>query len=302
MASQEQTVTPKNNTGQYLESLTEKYSQLDNFLHQQHEATERAISQLMDELNNALRDAGDQNRRSDELMEEVDRLRQALEEGSQGEVDTDGFRQKYEMAMDDLKELRNENQRLRADLEEASKRPAASGGPVSGIGASFNGPLDWEAQKQMLLASLESDYAENEPEQQQQKLQMEDVIRRTNQAIDQKNREIEQLRERIDSQEHEPGAARPEIQQADFDEMLAEEKSKIQQLQQEWREKISQAEIELSVERAKLARERAEIEEIKFQLEQSGVKGEAGEKTAAAKPSGGRWFEKLGLRSGDSDQ
>ena len=47
----------------------------------------------------------------------------------------------------------------------------------------------------------------------------------------------------------------------DQDELIQQEREKLRLLQEEWREKVRQSEIDISIERARVARLRAEIED-----------------------------------------
>ncbi len=47
----------------------------------------------------------------------------------------------------------------------------------------------------------------------------------------------------------------------DKDELICQERAKLAELQEEWKSKLRQAEIDISLERAKITRDRAEIED-----------------------------------------
>ena len=83
----------------------------------------------------------------------------------------------------------------------------------------------------------------------------------------------------------------------DQDELIQQKRESLDQLQTEWQEKLRTAEVEISVERAQLARERAEIEDQQRTLEplRRSTDGEPGEE----KPPRGRWLAKLGLRESE---
>ena len=77
-------------------------------------------------------------------------------------------------------------------------------------------------------------------------------------------------------------------------------------MQAEWREKLRQAEVDISVERAKIARERTGLEEKlrMFEAERATHKaGHVGDGSSRKKQQrrSSRWFDKLGL-GGDSDE
>ncbi|MEM9644861.1 MAG: hypothetical protein AAF989_07695 [Planctomycetota bacterium] len=84
----------------------------------------------------------------------------------------------------------------------------------------------------------------------------------------------------------------------DGDELILEERNRLQTMQQEWDEKFRQAEIEASLERAKLSRERQELarkaEELDEQLEQA---KQALENSRQPDGKKRRWLAELGLGS-----
>jgi hypothetical protein len=91
----------------------------------------------------------------------------------------------------------------------------------------------------------------------------------------------------------------------DQDAVIREERDKLAQLQEEWRKKLRQAEIDISVERARITRDRAEIEDklAAFEKERANQvsEGDSNGAPAAAskKPTRGRWLTRLGLKDGD---
>ena len=73
----------------------------------------------------------------------------------------------------------------------------------------------------------------------------------------------------------------------DQDEIIREERENLKQLQQQWEEKLRKAEIDLSVERAKIARERAELEE---QLREAQGGADGPREDEGGNKGGGRWL------------
>jgi hypothetical protein len=154
--------------------------------------------------------------------------------------------------------------------------------------------MDWEAQKQRMLASLEED-DRNDEEAVAERESIEGTIRITDQIVEQKDQEIAALKQRLE--ELSSGKAEAVADLLDHDEVIRQEREKLQQAQAEWREKIGKAEIDISVERAKIARERLELED-KLQAYQQEQPHHAGEGPAhsSAKPTRGRWLARLGLK------
>ena len=239
------------------------------------------------------------------LAEAENKLVQAANAASDSDgskSDGSEYQKRYEMSLDDIKELREENQRIQEELEKAKSRgPSAAAAPVA-----TDGPMSWEAQKKQLLASLENDYDENEPEDTQQRLQIEEVMQKTDLAVSQKDEEVKELKKLLENQSENIGnmavGAAAFGEMLDNDQIVVEERESLKQLQEEMRKKLSSAEIEISVERAKMARQWVEIEEKMRQL----ARQQPDEKTSEErpteeqeKPARGRWLSRLGLNDID---
>jgi len=84
----------------------------------------------------------------------------------------------------------------------------------------------------------------------------------------------------------------------DADEIIAQHRTRVRELEREIEEKLRTAELEISVERAKMARQKMELDELKCELESKRQEFEA----SGGAPNQGqpkrRWRDKLGL-SGD---
>jgi hypothetical protein len=78
----------------------------------------------------------------------------------------------------------------------------------------------------------------------------------------------------------------------DNDEVIRQHRQKIAQIEQELDAKLRAAELELSVERAKMARQKVELDQLRVELE-------SGRDSATGGDTGGgpkrRWLSKLGL-------
>ncbi|HUT14513.1 MAG TPA: hypothetical protein VMY42_28765 [Thermoguttaceae bacterium] len=207
---------------------------------------------------------------------------------------------RYEMALDDLRELKAENAKLQTKLSQA---PAAAAPPSAG------GALNWEAQKQRMLASLKSDFDEDgeDEEEAAEKIEIEEVVRKTDEALAAKDREIEELKQVLQTQSSNVGSvavgAAALGEMLDADALVQEERENLKKLQEEWRDKLRQAEIDLSVERAKVGRERTAIEEkLRLLEERRGSSADAaGESGSPSKATGRRWLARLGLKDLDAE-
>src|SRR5262249_25647610 len=140
----------------------------------------------------------------------------------------DDLQRRFEMAVEEVRELKRAN----ADLENKLKR----GGAASG--ASTGGALDWEAQKQRLLASL----PEDDEDMADERTSIEGTIRITDQIVAQKDEEIAELKRQLDlGDDAEPAAAETALNAAaaeilDHDDVIRQEREKLTQAQADWRE------------------------------------------------------------------
>lgn len=216
------------------------------------------------------------------------------------------LKRRLELAMQDCRELKNKNIELHNQLESAR----ASAGAAAASGDA--GGMDWESQKRRMLAQLEAAGADADEETQQQKLSIEEAIHKTDLAIAAKqqevaarDQEIEELRRLLENQASSIGdvavGASAIANVLDHDELIRQERESLQKLQDSLRQQLRQAEIELSMERAKVARERAEMEERIQAFENERAKYPAGADAQASgdagkKPPRGRWLTRLGLR------
>jgi myosin heavy subunit len=87
----------------------------------------------------------------------------------------------------------------------------------------------------------------------------------------------------------------------DTDELVMEERARLQQLKNDWEDKFRQSEIEASLERAKLSRERQEIAKRQQELEDqlAELQREKRDTPTPAK-TGRRWLTELGLGNADA--
>lgn len=185
-------------------------------------------------------------------------------------------------------------------LEEESESTAALPGKSRGQA----GALDWEMEKRRILAALESDLDPNDPGQRAERLKIEAVLATTEDVIAAKDREIERLKQppAESSGDHQAETVTSaEINEAiDADTAIREERERLQKLQEQWQEKLRQAEIELAIERATLARQRAELEnQIRSAGKEPSQAAAAATPDDSAGPARGRWLAKLGLSEAD---
>ena len=234
------------------------------------------------------------------LIDQLSRTEEQLEKASEaraGEGGDEELQRRYEMAMDDVRELKSKNKALQQDLSHAQ---SAGDAPTS----TPAGGLDWEAEKKRILAELDSEFDEDGEEDQEKRLEIKDVVDRTQQAITEKDREISELQQLLDKQSSNIGSvaigAAAIGEMLDQDAVIIEERENLRRLQDQWEEKLRKAEIDLSVERAKIAREKAKIEEKVAAIERLGATV-GNEADSAEKPARGRWLSRLGLQDDDPE-
>jgi chromosome segregation ATPase len=205
------------------------------------------------------------------------------------------LQRRFELAVEDVRSLKRRN----AELEdEVTGLKAGRSDPASGAQGQ-----DWESLKKRMLAELEAD-GEPAPERKQEQLSIEHTIRITDDIVARKDREIEELKQVLSQQSDNLGSvavgAAAVEEMFNQDELIRQERQRLQQAQEEWRDKLRQAEIDISLERARIARERVELDE-KLQAiaaERAQHPG-AGHPEKGAKPARGRWLERLGLKDTD---
>lgn len=196
-----------------------------------------------------------------------------------------------------IDELRTQNSDLAAQV--ARHQVVASG---SAPHVSFQSEsLSWEERKRLIMQQLEAEAkgpTAGEEATVEGHLEIEQILLSSQAEIDKREREIAELQSIIEQQSDARqgvaiGAA-AFAQMFDNDEIIQQEREKLKQIQREWEEKLRQAEIDVSLERAKLARERTQLE-----LELENIKREKTGSEAEPEPEKSKkrkWLEHLGLR------
>jgi chromosome segregation ATPase len=266
------------------------------------EAEQAALHGEVESLRQELQRLATENQRlGEELAQRPAEAPEALLDVSRAQEEYENLQRRYQMALDDLKAERAQVAQLESKLAQA-----ASGLPSSNPAAGQPAGSDWESQKRRLLASLEADFEEDNEETRRDRLNVEEAIRRTDAVVAAKNQEIEKLQSLLQEQSASVGSmavgAAAVAEVLDKDEVIRQERQNLQALQEEWRDKLRHAEVEISVQRAKLARHQAELEERARLIEEQsrGVSLEEPEERKE-KPSRGNWLRRLGLKSGDEE-
>lgn len=235
------------------------------------------------------------------LRVERDTLTQRVEELQQGsatQVDAEveqqlaDLQRRFELAVEDVRDLKTKNAKLESQLAAASSARPQS--PQSDAGG-----MDWESQKRRMLAALEGDNDSN-PEREQERTTIEATIHMTDAVVAEKDRRIAELITELEIARSQPvdsedDRSRKINELVDADEIIAEHRKRSQQHEREMEAKLRAAELELSVERAKMARQKAELEELRANLESQ---RQLYESTGTIPPPGAprrRWLSKLGI-------
>ena len=158
------------------------------------------VAELEEEL--ARRPDGDQTDSADlvHLRAERDALAERVEElerepSARSEATTEqeaaDLQRRFELAVEDVRELKTKNTQLEAQLAEAGRQPAV-------VRADGNA-MDWESQKRRLLESLECEGESDEPARRKEQVTIEGTIRITDEVVATKDDEIASLREQLAS-------------------------------------------------------------------------------------------------------
>lgn len=197
----------------------------------------------------------------------------------------------------ELHDLRSQNSDLASQVAKLQICIRQNHGPQPHL-ASEN--LSWEDRKKLMLMELEAECVDATPQSREKKSEVEAIIARTEAEITRRDREIAELRALIEEQSNARAgiaigaAAIAEL--IETDELVQIERDKLRTIQQEWEQKLRQAEIEFSMERARLGRERAQMEEKLRALEATLPANSSAEPEKNEKPSGRRWLDRLGLK------
>src|SRR5262249_21993443 len=150
---------------------------------------------------------------------------------------------------------------------------------------------DWETTKKRLLAELDDEAEQPAGKRltEDDRLSVEGTIRITDEVIAQRDRQISELQQMLTEQGNQPSLADKEASKAaaevlDQDTVVREGRERIAALEKELQDKLRQAEVELSVQRAKVARERTEVDEQQRLLaaEKAALAGQRPGQTPAA--------------------
>ncbi|MCO6454061.1 MAG: hypothetical protein J5I93_01995, partial [Pirellulaceae bacterium] len=223
--------------------------------------------------------------RHDRAVEELLAARQGLQNPptrSASDEDAAAATAANAAALAELATLRASLEKAQQELEQLRHRNAALVRQAdAGAAVEKPGALDWEAEKRRLLARLEAEFDEHDPHDREARLTIEGAIRITDEVVMERDRwlaerdaEIDALRQQVRqlqlSSSRTAGGHDDHLDalEAGADGLDAgepggsgsRERDKLRRLQLAFQDKLRQAEVEIAVERAKLARERSELE------------------------------------------
>ena len=225
---------------------------------------------------------------------------------------------RLEESDEENRRLRDQVRELQAQLAELEQQNGDLASQVAGSNirksvaddhSDCTEALSWEERKALILQQMESDsfdsdaFVENLSSESASEAAHDPAayVEQLHREMQRRDEEIQELRCLLEQQ----GGAREGgvaigaaaiAQMVDSDELVQEERRRLQQLQAEWEEKFRQGEIAASLERAKLSRERQELarknEELEEQL--AHLRRECRSVEQDGQPSR-RWLTKLGL-------
>ncbi len=242
--------------------------------------------------------------RIEELEQQLMEVRQSSAAAAQAKDDSadrgDDLQRRYEIAMHDVRELKQRN----AELEESF---ASAPADVPHATTAVPGE-NWETTKKRLLAELDEDQPPAKQLTAEDRLTAEGAIRITDSIVAQRDAEIADLKIQLAQLQmnqnnpiYNPQSAADEV--LEQDELVRHERERLEALKNEMKEKLRSAEVEFSVQRASIARQRIELQEKarvldteKKNLELQRGSGGSADKQ---KKQSGRWLERLGLKEAD---
>jgi DNA repair exonuclease SbcCD ATPase subunit len=236
----------------------------------------------------------------DALAERIETLEQSssLPTSDADDQQRGDLQRRFELAVEDVRELKTKNSRLEAQLAAARQQST---------GAVDAGGMDWESQKRRMLASLEDSGDGGDEESERRRTTIASTIEITDAVIAEKDQEISELKSQLAACAETSDAPSDDRDQAvnallDADEIIQQHRQKIAQLEQEMNDKLRAAELEISVERAKIARQKVELDQLqaKLEAERNALGVGAGQATTAGAPKR-RWLSKLGLGSEEGE-
>ena len=226
----------------------------------------------------------------------------------------DGSCSECDRMYDQLEQLSAQVAELEQQNEELASRVANS--QIENTVEDSSAALSWEDRKKMILEQMEDDSYDAESflatlPSGEECTDADDYLEQLREEVDQRNKEllerdneIRELRCLLDQQSESRNdgmaigaAAIAEL--VDNDDLVQQERKRLQEIQEEWEEKFRQAEIEASLERAKLSRERQELAQKRSELDEQLEHIQRETRQVEDNAPTRRWLAKLGLADSD---
>ncbi|MGV3484570.1 MAG: hypothetical protein ACO1RT_09145 [Planctomycetaceae bacterium] len=207
----------------------------------------------------------------------------------------DELRREIDTLRDAIETLTIQNEHLAGEIAQSSVRKSINGS------SDACATMTWEQRKAMMFAQDQDPLADADSSLGTNTAQ-QDAVERLRKELQSRDAEIAQLRELLErrpmqAEEGTAVGAAAIVQMMDSDELICEERQRLQELQGEWETKFRQMEIAASIERASLARERQQLERQNAELEEqlAHLKRELRQEEMTGPNQSRRWLAKLGL-------
>ena len=261
---------------------------------------EEELGEVKGELSRQSEELDDLVREKIELIQRLDAAEKYAGEGGGGEGD---FEAERDELRGEIERLQGENEELRREVESFKSRPAEPGGGTV-HGAAVVAATDWESQKAQILAALEKEGEDVTSPRTEDRVKISEVLGRTDAVIAEKDREIRELtallQERTENMGTVAVGAAAVGDLLDKDEIIVQERSRLEELKKEWEAKLRQAEVEISLERAALAREKQILAEAVAKHPE--VKSHGHGEGKGSETSRKKWMSALGLSDENNEQ
>ncbi|MGI9429665.1 MAG: hypothetical protein ACR2NM_13470, partial [Bythopirellula sp.] len=219
-----------------------------------------------------------------------------------GQQELADLQRRFELAVDDVRQLKQENAELQQQQRESKPTTAASN--------SSDEPQDWQAQKARLMAALDAEeHGDIDQPRREERATIEGTISITDRVVAEKDAavarleaKLKELSSQLDSRPEGPDLQ--EFREQITAEVLGDDQAvqvecdKLQQQQKQLESKLREAELEISVQRATLAREQAALEEKLATLPEARDEADG---ESPNKPRR-RWLSALGINNDEEKQ
>lgn len=218
------------------------------------------------------------------------------------EIEQAKFEQQLAEFESQVVELKQQNRELAAKLADRDVRESIADNRELES-------LSWEERKQLILEQMERETFDAEsfvsslPYSPEGHETPELLVERMIGELESRRREVEELRALLDQQSQADDSQRAVGAAAiaklvDSDDLVRQERERLKDLQSEWEEKMREAEITASLERAKLSRERQELAKQRAELDEelAHLRREFRDQEDTKDTTNRRWLVKLGLQ------